>query len=241
MAGMIRRDTVLGRLVLGPILGLAATGDVQAAHGLRDSVGGRPSYTSSGAGCRVANPSYAVHFSAVQEGPGTHDRSRFENFCGELPGIGKTYLSIDFASRDLRAMPVALHLVEEGSPSPANADGHTRKRSLLEVPAKIYGSGTAVVAVEFTHPGDYALIATFGEIGAFGHDRLRIPFSVKRATLPVISFRYRDFAAAVALTFFVVMSGVGYRVYRSYNPKMLPGTAASSLARAAGNMTRRGT
>jgi hypothetical protein len=174
--------------------------------------------------CLVTNDFYAVHFTAMQQGRKQGETSDFTNYCQEIPAVGQIFLSIDLLDRDVRATPVSLRVVEESYSG--NEPVPEEKTLLLEVPAKTYRTGTAETAVEITRPGHYALIATIGDQVLSEDDRLRIPFSVGVARPSELSSWYKDFAAGLAFTFFGVMSIIGYRVYRAYNPKILPGSAA---------------
>lgn len=244
MTGARGKRARVGRMVAGGILAAAVTGAAHAAHAQRDHFAGRQSSASTTMDCLVSNSSaYVVRFSAMQEGPGRQDQARFANFCREIPDVGKTYLTIDLLGRDIRAIPVALRVVEEEPSSPVIGRWPRQKGTVLEVPATIYRTGTVATDVEIARPGYYALIATIGDAATYGHAQLRIPFTVGHTYRSTISLRYRDFAAGLAATFFAVIAVIGYRAYRSYHPKTLPGTAGhfgmANVTAVSENLTRR--
>jgi hypothetical protein len=222
MRGISLAVVNLGRWTMGCVLVLGMIGPAGAANAPRDPFNGRQSYSGSSMDCLVANDFYAVHFTSMQQGRQKGQSSEFVNLCHEVPAVGLTFLSIDLLDRDARTTPVALRVVEEEYT--ANGDEPREKETLLEIPSKIYKNGTADARVEITRPGHYALIATIGEEALSEDDRLRIPFSVAVPPPTKASSWYKDFAAALAFVFFAVMTVIGYRAYRAYNPKAIPGT-----------------
>lgn len=224
MRGISLAVATLNRWTMGCALMLVMMGSASAANAPRDPFNGRQSYSGSSMDCLVANDFYAVHFTSMQQGRRKGDASDFVNYCQEVPAVGLTFLSIDLLDRDARTTPVALRVVEEVYS--ANGEAPREKETLLEIAPKIYKNGTADAQVEITRPGHYALIATMGEEALSEDDRLRIPFSVAVPAPTTPSSWYKDFAAALAFTFFAVMTVIGYRAYRAYNPKVTPGAEA---------------
>ncbi len=227
MCGTVRKSRVpVHRLADCFLAAALITGTSTAASAPHDPFGGRRSYSSSSMDCLVANDVLSVHFTAMQQrrrfGPG----SDFTNHCQQLPAVGKTFLSIDLLDRAARTKPVALRVVEEAYP--INGGRTTEKGTLAEVPPKIYRTGTAETSVEITHPGHYALLVTVGGKVTAAGGRLRIPFSVALPPPSRLGSWHKDIAAGLALTFFAVMSLIGYSVYRTNNPATRPGTAPPS-------------
>lgn len=224
MSGIVRKARLPRKRIAGCVLAAAMTGTAGGAPPEPPSTG--LSHSSTTRHCLVGDNVHAVYFSAMLQRDSHGWFQDFTNHCQTLPVPGKTFLSIDLLDRKVRAAPVALRVVEEAYPS--NGEAPREKATLLDVPKQIYRTGTADTAVEITRPGHYALIATIGDGTISGNEHLRIPFSVAMPPSAPLAPRYRDLAAGLALTFFAVMSVIGYRAYRAYNPKMLPGTAPPS-------------
>ncbi|MDF9392568.1 MULTISPECIES: hypothetical protein [Methylococcus] len=199
------------RRIVPALIGLALTaGAAFGAGAPRDTSNGRQMYQGAAMNCLVANDFYAVHFTAMQEGRYENERHEFTKYCQEIPGTGKTYLSIDLLDRDVRNTPIALRVIEEdlgaGSQLPKE------KRTLAEVPPKIYKNGTVETYTNITEPGHYALIAVFGDEAVTEDDRLRIPFSVGVPS-PVQPNRWPG--ALAALIGALVLATLCYVAYRN--------------------------
>lgn len=193
------------------LLGASLTaGQAFGAGAPRDTGNGRQMYQGASMNCLVANDFYAVHFTAMQEGRYENERHEFTKYCQEIPGTGKTYLSIDLLDRDVRNTPVALRVIEEdlgeGGQLPKE------KNTLAEVPAKIYKNGTVETYANITQPGHYALIAVIGDESLTEDDRLRIPFSVG---VPSPAQPNRWPGALAALTGALVLATLCYVAYRN--------------------------
>lgn len=170
-------SSILSRAVLTVALGLClASFQTHAARTARDTGNDRANYSGSTMKCKIANDFYIVHFTAMQEGHYSGEANDFAKYCQEIPGTGRTFLSIDLLDRDVRKTPIALRVIEEeigqGGQLPKE------KTTLQETPAKIYKTGTVETAVNITQPGHYALIALIGDEALTEDDRLRIPFTV---------------------------------------------------------------
>jgi hypothetical protein len=176
--------------------------------------------------CLIANDFYAVHFSAMQEGRQHGERTDFVKYCQEVPAVGRTYLTVDLLDRDVRNTPIALRVVEEEYTRDGRSAGE--KRTVAEVPAKIYRNGTADTQVDITQPGHYAVIATIGEDAFSEDDRLRIPFSVAVPAPVKASEWYGTIVGGLVFAFFAVMTLIGYRVYRANCPTATPGAPAEA-------------
>lgn len=193
------------------LIGLSLTaGAAFGAGAPRDTSNGRQMYQGASMNCLVANDFYAVHFTAMQEGRYENERHEFTKYCQEIPGTGKTYLSIDLLDRDVRNTPVALRVVEEdlgeGGQLPKE------KSTLAEVPAKIYKNGTVETYANITQPGHYALIAVIGDGAVTEDDRLRVPFSVG---IPSPAQPNRWPGALAALIGGIVLATLCYVAYRN--------------------------
>lgn len=180
--------------------------------------------------CLVANDFYAVHFTALQEGRQEGEQTDFVKYCQEIPRPGRTYLTLDLLDRDVRNMPVGLRVVEEEFAS----DGRLpkEKRTLAEVPSKVYKNGTAEIHADIAEPGHYAVIAVFGENDDFvsEDDRLRVPFSVG---LPSPNQPNRWPGALFALLVVIILSVICWRLYRGVRPRLPASPAEGDAAKRA--------
>lgn len=194
-----------------------ATGVALAAGAPRDSSNGRQMYQGASMSCLVANDFYAVHFTALQEGRHEGEQTDFVKYCQEVPRPGKIYLTLDLLDRDVRNTPIGLRVVEEEFAE----DGRLpkEKRTLAEMPPKVYKNGTAEIHADIGEPGHYAVIAVFGEDDGFvsEDDRLRVPFSVG---LPSPNQPNRWPGALFVLLIIVVLSVVCWRLYRGIRPPL---------------------
>lgn len=155
---------------------MMTTSIVLAAGDPRDS-NKRLSYNGSSMECLVANDFYAVHFTALQPGKQSGEKTEFVKYCREIPTTGMLYLTLDMLDRDVRSTPISLRVVEDVL-DPATGK-YKSGETLKEEPSKIYKGGTADTHIEISRPGHYAVIATFGQDEIAGEDdQLKIPFSV---------------------------------------------------------------
>jgi hypothetical protein len=174
------------------VLILGDAGMAFAANNVRNN-DGRTNYSGASMKCLVANDFYAVHFSAMQLGRQSGEPSDYMKYCQEIPVAGLTFLTLDMLDRDVRSLPIALQLVQEELDANGMPMNH---KVLLEIPSKIYKSGTADTKYEFTAPGHYAVIAVFGDPNdgvVSEDDRLRIPFTVAMTgatTVPWLKYAF---------------------------------------------------
>ena len=140
------------------LLALAIRHDATAAGEAKNA---RQAYSNLNMTCLVGDGFYAANFTATQEGRQKGEKTDFAKYCQAIPGIGKTYLSIDLLDRDARKTPVALRVVKEEFNEEDGRPPH-ELATLTETPAKIYATGTADIVAGIKQPGHYALIATVG-------------------------------------------------------------------------------
>lgn len=188
-------------------LALVVTSDASALT--RDQPEGFP---TTRMGCLIGSEPYALHFSLLLEQPNRALPGKFENYCQEVPTTGTLYLSIDLLDREARTKPIALRVVAESlAPDGQSVEA---KSTLLEIPERIYASGTAEVRVDIARPGHYALIAAITEVNRATSVRLRIPFSVAvNHPLPAVA-QEKGLAQALALSFLGIMLFIAYCVRR---------------------------
>jgi len=199
---------------LAALLALLVLAPVQQAAAARS---GKDGYSGSNMSCLKGNDFYAVHFSAFQPGRQNSEKSDFTKYCEQIPAVGATYLSIDLLDRDVRKVPVSLRVVEEEF-SEDNGRPPKELRTVAELPAKVYGNGTADIQANIAQPGHYALIATIGEEAISEDDHLRIPFTVGLDVAAPVNWLGR-IAGVISLLFFGTIGLVAYRTWRSYRPK----------------------
>ena len=126
--------------------------------------------------CIVSTDFYMLNFTAFQPKAGDTDpREMFKPYCRDLPGTGKTYLTVDLIDRDTRQMPISLRVIEEG----LNAEtGEVEQlRTIKEVAAQRYNTGVVETQVTFDKEGHYALLVGVGE-SASEEDIIKIDLNV---------------------------------------------------------------
>ncbi|PPD35815.1 MAG: hypothetical protein CTY19_01865 [Methylomonas sp.] len=120
-------------------------------------------------GCMLSNDYYVVNFAAYQFDPTqTKDAKNIPQAeCVDLPGIGKTQISIDLLDMDIRKKPVALKIISE--------EGKT----LAELPMSVVKQGVLSTTVDFKAPGKYQAILTVED------SDLRMPLEVTALHMPL--------------------------------------------------------
>jgi hypothetical protein len=155
--------------------------------------------------CVTKEKGYTVHFTAYQqrgvaeteEDPGI----RFQPYCREIPEAGLTYITLDLVDHYTRNQPVAVRIVE--AVATKKPDVIEEVRTLLEIPAKKYRSGTIELKVDFDTPALYAAVLTIGG------ERMNIPVRVGiEKEVPLIR---RLFPIIFGI---LVLAALGYAVYR---------------------------
>ncbi len=203
----------LKKLTIAFLLILGMSHTTSWAATARDKNSGQQMYPGASMDCLITNDFYAVHFTALQHGRQDKETTDFVKYCQEIPGTGKTYLTIDLLDRDARTQELGLRIVEEEY----SEDGKSYKTltTLREAASRIYKNGVADIHADLDHPGHYALMVTFGdEAQATEDDRLRIPFSVGLPSPNAPQQGMKTVAVLSVIGFFAALAVAGYRALR---------------------------
>jgi len=132
---------------------------------------------SMGNQCKLLVGPYSINFSGYQP---LKDRS--EQFCDDLPVIGKSIIVLDFVEEKLRDMTVNFRVIKSNvAPLGTAEDGVVKESELaqvpiFEIPAKRYPNGTMIIEQDFTEKAHF-----IGYVIVEGKDEKfisRFPFSV---------------------------------------------------------------
>lgn len=105
-------------------------------------------------------------------------------FCQDIPVTGRSVLTVDDISRELRDMPVEIRVIRDtGS---AEAGGDLSSVTLAHLPARKYPTGTVTFPVDFDKPGAYLVLVTVTDEHGW-IDRGRLQLSVGETTAKEIA------------------------------------------------------
>lgn len=157
--------------------------------------------------CAWTKGAYRVNFSAFQFPKGMEGGTYLERFCEQIPAPGEILMTLDifqtYGGVIIRDKPVAVRVVE-------GAPGAEANRTLLDLPAKVYGSGIVEMRPKLPAPGDYHLVVAIGE-NPSDEDTLTIPVRVESGFFSIDSETKRLFlmmlVVLAALTAYSFYSG----------------------------------
>jgi hypothetical protein len=141
--------------------------------------------TNARLGCLAEGDLFSAYFSvhllpAEGSGDARATRDMFRAYCGEIPGPGTVFLTVDLVGGGLNEAPVAVRVAEAG-PGGAGvpAEEGNSDQSLLEIPARTYPGGAIQARFELDRNGAYIveLIRENGGTGS-GIEKLEIPLQV---------------------------------------------------------------
>lgn len=119
--------------------------------------------------CKLRLGRFYMHFTGYQVRPGRPN----QEFCEDIPGTGRTIIVMDAIDQQLRTMPVRVQIVTD--PGRGSAGSVEKQVTVVDLPAKIYPSGSIPVEITFDQPGRFVGLVTAGENGELVS---RFPFSV---------------------------------------------------------------
>lgn len=132
---------LLFALMLGRVASLRAQEDADDLEGLS---------------CVTKTTGLAIHLAVYQARDG--EGKEWGTYCQDIPHAGKTTLVFDLLYQPMRAMPVAVRVVEA-------AEG-AEPKTLLTIPPKTYPSGVVTIETTFDKPGQYTAIVEVEDPGA---------------------------------------------------------------------------
>jgi hypothetical protein len=116
--------------------------------------------------CKLKLGPYAMHFSGYQP-----DLSR-QQFCEDIPSIGRTIVVLDFLDEALRDLPITVRI------SRSEDNGAQRGAPIYQVAQQTYPGGSIALEYSFDAPGKFV-----GEVDAADKGLVAtFPFTVGRST-----------------------------------------------------------
>jgi hypothetical protein len=108
---------------------------------------------------------YGMHLTGYQP-----DLAGGKENCGEVPGVGRTVLVLDYIEGELRSLPVEVRVIKD-----TGSEQDLQAITVLHVPPKVYPSGFISLDHNFDRPGKYVGLITLG--GTQEH-MARFPISI---------------------------------------------------------------
>lgn len=146
--------------------------------------------------CKLRLGPYYMHFTGYQ----VHAGRPNTEFCEDIPATGRTIIVLDALDQPLREIPVTVRIVTDTGEGSASESG-TARHTVVELPAKMYPSGSVSLEHTFEQPGRFVGVVTAGDNGEFVSE---FPFSVG------IDKRPYGFYGLLVL---IVMAGFGLYAY----------------------------
>jgi len=152
--------------------------------------------------CKLKIGRYQMHFAGYMP----HDAKslkRYSEFCEDIPASGQVYVVLDLIDPELRAMPIAVQVLED-----RGRENDNIAPVVFEIPPESHPTGSLSYRYTFDKPGKFIGLVTAGT----GADRVvaRFPFSVGRQ---ISWWTY----ASYLLIFLVAIGGVIFWALRSHN------------------------
>lgn len=155
-----------------------------------------------GLSCVTKKNALAIHLS-VYQARGAEGKE-WATYCHNIPRPGKTTLVFDLMYQEMRAMRVAVRVVEV-------AEG-VEPKTLLSVPLNTYPSGVVTIETTFDQPGQYAAIVDFEDLGdeRTRADTISLPLRVGRAA------GFATFGLLAPWLVVLLVATVGYMAFRYF-------------------------
>ena len=134
-------------------------------------------YTLENDPCVARTQGRFVHFAAYQP-----DHNPTEEYCDELPEVGRAILVLDLVDRELRTLAIGLRV--------RRPDGSV----LVELPERAYPAGVINTETRFEVPGRYT-----AELSSSGSPSVEFPLDVATGFSPLLLAVPLVLAAAPAL------------------------------------------
>lgn len=120
--------------------------------------------------CKLRLGPYLMHFTGYQ----IRNYAGNTEFCEDIPQVGKTVIVMDAIDPILREIPITVRIARDtGNTNEAGTE--IEKSTIINLPKKIYPTGSVSLEYDFQEPGQFVGIVTAGEHGEYVS---RFPFSV---------------------------------------------------------------
>jgi hypothetical protein len=123
--------------------------------------------------CVLQIGSYRMHLTGYQP-----ETSGGEEFCEDIPATGNAIIVLDYVDDPLRDMMTGVRVIEKDSWTAAQSpSGDDQAKTILDVPPKLYKTGSVKIERRFDKPGYFVGFLTAEKEG---QEKLvsRFPFSV---------------------------------------------------------------
>src|SRR6185436_7202304 len=142
-----------GLCVLLVILGMPLSAQAQHTHELEKNF------------CILKIGPYGMHLTGYQP-----ELSAGKESCGEVPGIGRTVLVLDYIEGELRSLPVEVRVVKD-----TGSEQDLQAITVVHLPPKVYPGGFINFEYNFNQPGKFIGVVT---VGGTQEHVARFPISV---------------------------------------------------------------
>ena len=95
---------------------------------------------------------YGMHLTGYQP-----DSTAQQEFCGDVPGIGRTVLVLDYIEGELRSLPVEVRVIKD-----TGSEQDLQAITVLHLPSKLYPGGFINFEYNFDKPGNFIGLVTVG-------------------------------------------------------------------------------
>lgn len=118
---------------------------------------------------------YGMHLTGYQP-----DLSAGKESCGEVPGVGRTVLVLDYIEGELRSLPVEVRVIRD-----TGSEQDLQAITVVHLPPKVYSSGFISFEHNFDKPGKYVGLITLGGTHEGGtHEHVaRFPISIGESNM----------------------------------------------------------
>jgi hypothetical protein len=123
--------------------------------------------------CVLAIGTYRMHLTGYQP-----QVTAGEEFCEDIPAVGNAIIVLDYVDEPLRDMVAGVQVIEKDSWTAAQSTaGDNEAKAILEIPPKLYKTGSLKIEHRFDKPGYFVGFLTAEKEG---QEKLvsRFPFSV---------------------------------------------------------------
>ncbi len=95
---------------------------------------------------------YGMHLTGYQP-----DSTAQQELCGDMPGIGRTVLVLDYIEGELRSLPVEVRVIKD-----TGSEQDLQAITVLHLPPKLYPGGFINFEYSFDKPGNFIGLVTVG-------------------------------------------------------------------------------
>lgn len=120
--------------------------------------------------CKLRLGPYLMHFTGYQ----IRNYAGNTEFCEDIPQVGKTVIVMDAIDPILREIPINVRIVRDTGNN-NEVETELEKSTIVNLPTKVYPTGSVSLEYDFQQPGQFVGIVTAGENGEYVS---RFPFSV---------------------------------------------------------------